>query len=41
VTERNIESLIDKLGSDEIRICDESGNVLACLTPPSARDEAL
>ncbi|MBW3598041.1 MAG: hypothetical protein KY475_12280 [Planctomycetes bacterium] len=36
-----VKALIDNLGSDEIRICDESGNVLAYLTPPSARDETL
>jgi hypothetical protein len=36
-----IKSLIDNLGSDEIRICDESGKVLAYLTPVSAREEQL
>lgn len=36
-----VKSLIDNLGSDEIQICDESGNVLAYLTPPSARDQRL
>jgi hypothetical protein len=36
-----VKSLIDKLGSDGIQICDESGNVLAYLTPPSSRDQRL